>query len=158
MFTNNSPYNYFKFDFGYRLFIFLVEFTDDAAPLSDVHNSDVKSCTEDSKFWYQCDNEKLSRRLSSSDRMNSSPPTARHRYHSLVSFKLTRGSRNGCGETISSSNFLRVLFLIHSAIFFSVVSGCVDLQPSIIHFNEVFVVRAAASDNAALSVVLFSII
>ena len=57
--------------------------------------------------------------------------------------------------TISSFNSLRVLFLIHSAIFFSVVSGCADvLQLSFSSSIEVFGVRAAASDNAALSVAI----
>ena len=44
--------------------------------------------------------------------------------------------------------------MINSAIFFSVVSGFVDVQLNFITFIEVLVVRAAASDYAALSVTI----
>ena len=86
--------------------------------------------------------------------MNSFPPTSTHQYHSLAPSKLTCGLPNGCGVTTSSSNSLRVLFLINSAAFFSVMSGFVDVQLSFITIIEVFVVGAAASDNAALSVTI----
>ena len=56
---------------------------------------------------------------------------------------------------ICSSSFLGVLLLTHSPIFFSVLSGCVDDQHKSKYSIDLFVVRAAASDNAPSSVAVF---